>query len=317
MPPLSVDFIVVGYHNAGRDLAALTRGLLEASLACAARSRVQLVLNDDTSFESHEGVDVIQGHGNVGFAAGVRLGVLRSSADHVVIVNPDCLPGGPALREFLAHLGPGCGVLVPKLLDSAGHFDYMAYENWTFSVGRKYAEVLCRWNLGRSNGGKLPRYAKVPGAFVGLERSLAIALDCPFDSAFFLYAEDRDMTDRLRHARIPVTYLPKVSITHLGGRSGANVPLLVKACEADGALRVAFRRYGRVGAMACALDVAATRRLKRLLRGETFTDHAVSAAILRWRHARLADPGPLSENELSAALALLAQRAGDSHATPE
>lgn len=294
IPADAVDFIIVAFRNDPAELLSLSRALQPHARG---GGRVILVANDDSEYSVPDGSSLVQGHGNVGFAAGVKLGVLQSAAPYIVIVNPDCVVTEPALTRFIAHLRPGCGILVPKLLTEHGTFDYYPYENWTFSFGRKWAESRCRRELSQFRGAGLPAFAKIPGAFLGMERKVALALDAPFDSAFFLYAEDRDLTDRARRAGIPISYLPDVEITHIGGQSGTSVSRLVETCKTDGALRVAYRRYGRPGAALFALDAMAVDAARWILRRENDA-RAHRSAIRRWARAGFADPGAPTARDL-------------------
>ncbi|RXZ72227.1 polysaccharide pyruvyl transferase family protein [Agromyces albus] len=293
----SIDFIIVAFRNSLSDIEQLAESLVSSANRNNHASRVIVVANDDDAYTATGQRLVIQGHGNIGFAAGVKLGVAASDADFVVVVNPDCLADEAALARFFNYLRPGCGVVVPRLLAEDGSFDYLPYENWTYSIGRKIAELRCRRELSKYRGGTLPSFAKIPGAFIGLERGVALDLDAPFDTAFFLYAEDRDLTDRVRARRLPITFAADVEITHIGGLSGTSVSRLVETAKTDGALRVALRRFGRLGAALFALDTLMVDTVKTVLRRAT-DGEAHRSAMRRWANSRFADPGALTEQEL-------------------
>lgn len=293
----SIDFIIVAFRNPLSDVEQLGESLLRSADRNDHAARVIVVANDDDPYTATDRRLVIQGHGNIGFAAGVKLGVAASNADFVVVVNPDCRVDESALARFFTYLRPECGVVVPRLMSEDGSFDYLPYENWTFSIGRKIAELRCRRELSRYRGGTLPTFAKIPGAFIGLERSIALELDAPFDTAFFLYAEDRDLTDRVRARRLPISFASDVEITHIGGLSGTSVSQLVETAKTDGSLRIAFRRYGRLGAALFALDTLVVDTVKTVLR-RTTDGRAHRSAIRRWAKNRFADPGALTEQEL-------------------
>ena len=292
----SIGFVVVAFRNDIDQLKVLCNSLLSAAHSLKFRPKVILVLNDNSIFPDNPYVNIIQGHGNIGFAAGIKKGVLASSDDYTVLVNPDCRPDDAEFKKFLNEIAPGRGILIPMLHKSSGNFDYMPYENWTFTLGRMISARLCR-RLPAINEGSLPKYAKISGAFVGMERRKALDLDAPFDTAFFLYAEDRDMTDRVRAAGIPISLLKNVHITHDGGESGKSVSELVARCKADGSLRVAYRRYGRAGALVFSIDQWLFDNLKRLL-GRPSPRRANAWSADRWRRARFSDPGPLTQELL-------------------
>ncbi|WP_145964772.1 glycosyltransferase family 2 protein [Rhodococcus rhodochrous] len=294
----SVGFVIVAFRNADSDLSELARTLLAAAQDCAFEAKIYLVANDEIGVGSSSNLEVIQGHGNVGFAAGVKLGALNSSEDYLVFVNPDCAPNRAEFRSFLTEVRPGRGILQPILRTDAGEFDYMPYENWTFTVGRQWSAWRCRKHLYSDQARKLPAYAKVSGAFLGMEREVALRLDSPFDSAFFLYAEDRDLTDRARAAGIPIVLLGGCSITHIGGESGKTVSELVERAKSDGSFRVAYRRYGRLGALLYYADQSLTDRAKILLRRSAAAS-AHQWTAKRWRSAGFRDPGPVTAEVLT------------------
>lgn len=294
----SIGFVLVAFRNPIAEIEDISRNLLSAAKDCGFEARVYLVANSEIEIERFPNLEIIQGQGNVGFAAGVKLGVRNSIEDYLVFVNPDCAPSRTEFRSFLAEVRPGRGILQPILRTNTGDFDYMPYENWTFTVGRQWSAWRCRNHLYTDQARDLPAYAKVSGAFLGMEREVAIRLDCPFDTDFFLYAEDRDLTDRARAAGIPIVLLGGCSITHIGGVSGKSVSELVERAKSDGSFRVAYRRYGRLGAFLYYFDQLSTDRAKTLLRRPSATSaHRWTAK--RWRLAGFKDPGRLTAEALA------------------
>lgn len=288
----SLSFVIVAFHNEPSSLAALCNHLLEVARDAGVPADVQLVVNDDSAINASTGVHVHQGHGNVGFARGVRMGVQAASGDYVISLNPDCWPDSHMLHAFLLALRPSCGILVPRLMDAAGDFDHYAYENWTFTPGRKWSERLCSRHLGDLPEGPLPTWAKAPGAFLGMERQVALDLG-PFDDHFFLYAEDRDFSDRARTAGHTIRFLPHVEIQHIGGVSGTAVQPVVVASKADGYLRIASRRFGRIGVALAGLDVTLLAARSRL-HGDKNGWRPSLRIVRRWIANRLAETDRLS-----------------------
>ncbi|QDP11145.1 glycosyltransferase family 2 protein [Prescottella equi] len=286
----SLSYVLVAFRNDTEHVKRLAKALFESGAARNIPTEVIVVSNDESGGEQYDGVDLVHGHGNVGFAAGIGLGVKAATGEYVVLVNPDCEPDVDEFVRFVDHASLERRINMPLLYDGAGKFDYMPYENWTFTLDRTVSAVLCKRRLLTSVEREIPRYAKISGAYVGMPRSVALELDCPFDDAYFLYAEDRDMTDRARKLGIPLRLLPDVRITHIGGESGKSVSGLVERCKADGSLRVAYRRLGRVGAVLFASDLLAVDAVKRVLRRHSpLSDHRW--AVQRWFRAGFQDPG--------------------------
>lgn len=290
----TVDFVLVGFRNSSEELARLVAALVESAGNIDVSSKAFVVLNDDSPWTPMPQVEVIQGQGNVGFAAGVSLGVHASTADFVVMVNPDCEPDVEQFSKFLTELRPGCGVIVPLLCDAGGRVDFTPYENWTYTLGRQISAVVTKRFLLHSTKERLPAFVKVPGAFIGMERVLALRFGSPFDSAYFLYGEDRDLTNRLNRAAVPMRLLREVTITHIGGGSGTTVSALVERSKSDSAMRIAYRRYGKVGAILAAVDLIGVGWIKQT-RGDRGLLPPRLWAIRRWSSKRFDEPGPLAE----------------------
>ena len=295
---LNVSFVIVAFRNDVVELELLMSSLLGGAERAGVKADLVVVLNDESKMGPIAGGTIVQGHGNVGFAAGIKLGVQHSRGDYVIIVNPDCAVDDSNLARFFQSLVPGCGVVTPILRNAVGEIDYKPYENWTFTPARKLSEFISKHYMYKSSNEKIPYFVKVPGAFIGLERQLAVELDSPFDPAYFLYGEDRDLTNRLRIRRVPMRLLRDVTITHIGGESGKTVSVLVEKCKSDSAMRVAFRRYGRVGAVMAALDLAGVATVKGW-RGDSSLSEPRLWAISRWRAANFRDPGALNEKLLA------------------
>ena len=98
------------------------------------RDRVQIVVADDASGPEHlaalrqiEGIEVVAGEQNAGFAANVNRGLRAADPEHdVVLLNSDIVP----LRDWLACLqyaatqGSGIGIAGPKLLYPDNRIQY-------------------------------------------------------------------------------------------------------------------------------------------------------------------------------------------------
>lgn len=272
--------IIVVFKNDVVELLALCDALMTAGRHAGLTTEVVLVINDGQEVPSREGVRQIVGQGNIGFAAGVRLGVESTDADFVVAINPDCVPDSDAFARFFSKLHPGCGIISPLIVDTSGVPDHHLYEDWVFTPGRRAAAHVCKRYFSREQGPSISRFMKIPGTFVAMDSRIARDLG-PFDSEFFLYGEDRDSCRRARRRGIPLRVFTDVRVTHIGGVSGATVSLMVARAKADSALRVAYRRYGRAGLVIAAVDLVFIGCAKKI-RGDTSVLPATVWAIKRW-----------------------------------
>lgn len=301
MKPSSIAYVIVAYRNDVEILRELSENLLKVTRDSGFESAVYMVFNDDCEFDNVRGVHAYSGHGNVGFAKGVAIATADVSEDYVICVNPDCVVDSTQLGLFLRSISLERCILLPRLIKPSGELDHEPYEYWTFTLSRMISERLCKRFLSKTAVSsvpyKLPIYAKASGAFVGMPSAVARELDSPFDTDFFLYAEDRDMTRRARSSGIALLYVASSSITHEGGVSGQSISNFVDAAKTDGSVRFAYRRYGRVGAALYVLDEWLHDRTKMLL-GRRVNREARRSAARRWCAARFNDPGPLSEQLL-------------------
>ncbi|QZT58425.1 hypothetical protein [Mycolicibacterium austroafricanum] len=281
-PDIAVCFIVLAYRNPVEGLKALFSSLSQGAAAVGVRSQCVLVSNDDHFHgESIPEVEVYVGHGNVGFSAGIRIGVEAADADFVVIANPDLMISAADAGEFISALIRQDGVLIPVLQNVNGGAAYESYEDWVFSVGRQISERVCRKFVLDKTTSELPRWAKICGAFLGMPAPIAREFG-PFDSKFFMYGEDRDLTRRLRRRKVPIRLLRGVAVTHHGGGSGSGMNRELAIFRADSALRVAYRRYGAMGVWLKGYDLWLEASLKRKSEKD-YAKHARQIAVAHWR----------------------------------
>jgi hypothetical protein len=174
-------------------------------------------------------IEVLRGHGNVGFGAGHNLALRRIESDFHLVLNPDVklAPDALAVALRFMHAHPECGLLAPAVYDGEGRQQFLC---------KRYPAVLDfllrgfapRW-IAQFFSGRLARYELrdrvdegvmwdppvVSGSFMFFRTSILQRLG-GFDPRFFLYLEDFDLT--LRAAKISrVAYVPQVRIVHYGG----------------------------------------------------------------------------------------------------
>ncbi len=233
---------------------------------------------------------VIQGQGNIGFAAGCNLAARHLEQDYLLLLNPDCiLPAGGATllrdelkgRERPALLG---AVMVDeegrpqratrRRLPTAANLIVEALQLYRLKPAWQRIEI----------DDALPEEAtEVPvisGAAMFLTRANFWALG-GLDTGYFLHVEDIDFCDRFAAAGGDVVLLPKLRIRHQRSSSAAR-RLFVEWHKTQG-----FRRYLRRH------ESSAGWRL--LLNLALFARLGLLAIVLwpsdRWRESRLRTGG--------------------------
>ncbi len=222
-----VALIVVAYGHAA-TLPATLRALQSLAYSRAHREII-LVENGDGSgarvARQHADVRVLEPGQNLGFAGGCNLGVAHSSADVVVLINPDLEPSPSFLNHIVEPLvDPRVGAVGAKLLfpdkrrlQHAGgflqhplalgqHFGYGEPDDGQFDTARDVEFVT--------------------GAALALRRETWDRCG-GMDEAFFpAYFEEVDLCWRLRAQGFVVRYEPSAVALHqeaaaLGTRSPA------------------------------------------------------------------------------------------------
>lgn len=160
---------------------------------------------------------------NTGFAKANNYAMQMAKADHVLFLNPDTILTETVLKKCLLHFtkNPDCGACGIRMLDGTGSF--LPESKRTFPG--IFSSLL------KLGGGKRSSYYDVSspenevgetqvlsGAFLMMSRS-AIHVTKGFDTDFFMYGEDIDLSYRIHKCGLKNYYLGDVSIIHFKGES--------------------------------------------------------------------------------------------------
>ena len=218
----SLAIVVVSYNAAD----VLLRTLESARRASEAVGAELIVVDNDSPDGSAErvaerfpGVRLFR-RPNLGFAAGVNHGVSATSADTILLLNPDCFVEAPALERCLATLDsdPRIAAVSCRMTGQDGApmlharpFPTLAtYFSERISGSRAYPEPA-----------EPPRPVdvdSVTGAFVLLRRAAWNDVG-PFDEGFFLYFEETEWCWRAKRAGWRIVHEPRAAVVHLGAQS--------------------------------------------------------------------------------------------------
>ena len=242
----ALSIAVVTYRTPPRMLAraldSLARAIHEAR-AAGMLGEVQLFVvdNADDAALTAEGVrgwpvqagslDVVSGHGNVGYGSANNLLLDRLRSDVHLVMNPDVelepatLAAG--LRALASH--PEVGLVAPDVIDESGARQWLCkrYPSALVLFLRGFAPrllqapfrpLLDRYEMRDVIGERF--VAGVPlasGCFMLVRTALFRRLG-GFDPRFFLYFEDYDLSVRLAR-EAAIAYEPAMRITHHGGEA--------------------------------------------------------------------------------------------------
>lgn len=248
MPAPSFSAAIVVFHPEprllGRALASLAAAIIEARrLGALSEARVFVVDNGPegaraaiapalAAWPAQAGtLEVIAGHGNVGYGRANNLALARARSDFHLVMNPDVELEPTALAEALGALAahPEVGVVAPAVYGEDGGLQYLCkrYPSvWVLFLRgfapeflrQRFARALESYEMrdviGESFVGDVPLAS---GCFM-LARTALLERVGGFDPGFFMYFEDYDLSLRVgREAR--VAYVPRARIVHHGGEA--------------------------------------------------------------------------------------------------
>ncbi len=237
--------IVVVSFNARADLIACLQSLKAAPPAIPHDIIVVDNASTDGSVDAARastGVEVVALERNLGFAAANNVGIRRSTAELVLLLNSDTIVPAGAIDRLVDRLAatPSAAAAGPRLVDASGReeisFGLMitpANELRQKVIGRLYETG---WTPAERWVQRVTRREQfvdwVSGACLLVRRADAEAVGL-LDERFFLYTEDVDFCASLRARGRSILFTPAAEITHLRGRSRASAP---------GAANAAYRR---------------------------------------------------------------------------
>ncbi|MDS4029484.1 MAG: glycosyltransferase family 2 protein [Candidatus Contendobacter sp.] len=199
-------------------------------------------------------IELLGGHGNIGYGAGHNRALEASSGDVHLILNPDVLQEEDALSEGLAFLAshPEAGLVTPAAWGGDGQRQYLCKRYPTlldlalrgFAPGWLrgwFRARLDRYELRDRTGDAVLWDPPIASGCFMLCRRAALDRVGGFRPEYFLYFEDFDLSLRLA-AVARLAYVPAVRIVHLGGhaaRKGVrHIGLFLRAAV------VFFNRHG-------------------------------------------------------------------------
>ena len=168
---------------------------------------------------------------NVGFARANNQALQQARGDYVLFLNPDTiLPEDIATRciSFLQST-PGIGGLCPRMIDGGGHFLkesrrgfpspwVAACKLFGLTALFPHSRLFATYYLGHLPAGRSHPSPVLSGACLWISRA-ALTRVGPFDSDYFMYAEDIDLSYRLEQAGYVNYYFADATIVHFKGES--------------------------------------------------------------------------------------------------
>ena len=218
-PSLSV--VVVTHNSAGtlsRCLESLRTGLPEAEMVVVDNASADASREVATSFS---GVRLLTQNANAGFGRACNAGVEAASGTHLLFLNPDAelrQVDQAAMASILAQ--PRLGLGAPAIAEAGAPRSDVAKpllhpcthwsrDLWRLTFGQLRPRELSPRIPRRSRGAC--RWAS--GAAILVRRSEFIEVG-GFNPDFFLFYEDRELSDRYTRAGLPIRPIPELQFAH-------------------------------------------------------------------------------------------------------
>jgi N-acetylglucosaminyl-diphospho-decaprenol L-rhamnosyltransferase len=229
------------------------------SLRTATTCALDIVLADNGSTDGSvqqaavmDDVRLVETGGNLGYGSAANIGVRQTSAELVVVANPDIVwePGSLDALVAAAQRWPTGGAFGPLIHTPDGVIYPSARQ--LPALGRGIGHALFGWwwptnpwTAAYRVETEEPRERTagwLSGSCLLLRRDAFDEIG-GFDPGFFMYFEDLDLGDRLGRAGWQNVYVPKAVVTHVGGHATSRNPALMAAEHHRSAWRYLSRRY--------------------------------------------------------------------------
>lgn len=298
---MELTTIIVSYN---------TRHLLDECLAHLHAGEAQIgggacVVVDNASRDGsaehlaarHPDAELIRLDRNVGFGRANNAALPHVHTPFVLLLNTDAFMTPESLRLSLDYMAshPRCGVLGARLLNRDGSPQPSVRRfptPWNMFLLQSGLE---RWfkqtpRIDPSNfDPEVPQECDwVPGCYYLIRKSVIDEVGL-FDPLFFLYAEEVDLSRRVKNAGWQVHYFPGARVVHLGGESAkadgeVNTNRMIDALAIESSLLYFRKHHGRRGLAAhvafagLAALLLGVRELVRRNGAQHLTN-----GLLRWR----------------------------------
>lgn len=314
---MDLSIIIVNWNSVGFLKKCLATVVAETSGV-----EYEILVIDSGSFDGcgemlrrdYPQVRFIQSPENLGFARANNVAFRASRGRTLLFLNPDTEVVGPAIATMYRRLQtlPDAGSLGCRLLNADRSIQTSCIQSFpTIANQALDAEWLrARWPAWRlwgiaplyEDGAEAKAVDAIAGACVMLRREVFERVGL-FSEDYFMYAEDIDLSYKLRQAGYANYYLPEAVVIHYGGGSSQEAPSnfsVVMMRESIWRFLTKTRGRGyawlyRLAMLLCALArlavLAADRRLAGRREGGAGSAAGAAGkwqAVLRWSLSRQA-----------------------------
>lgn len=239
MDSRTLDIIIVNW-NAGDQLRDCLMSVKNADRDGFTLSQVIIVDNAsvDGSLKGLESLelplDIMRNAENVGFGAACNQGAAIGKADYLLFLNPDTRLYADSLKVPVAYMesrnNSRVGVCSIKLVNETGQADRTCtrlpkpghFFVKIFGLDRIFPRVFRSHFMTEWDHEDSRRVEHVIGAFYLIRRNIFNELG-GFDTRFFVYLEDLDLSNRVGRLGYEIHYIADAMAFHKGGGTSAQV----------------------------------------------------------------------------------------------
>jgi GT2 family glycosyltransferase len=225
----SISAIIITHNSSVHILSCLK--VLSAELI---KYESEMILFDNYSIDTtissartaYPSIKIIKSDKNIGFGAANNQAVLQAQGKYILLVNPDLILDNGSIAVLLDVLEnrSNAGAVVPRLRNSDESFQptcrqFPRINNIIFSRGSILSKLDMRHDHDRYTLGDLDKITEVPAVAATcmlIERAFFLKLG-GFDTRFFLFMEDTDLSVRIGQMGKKIYFVPQAGGVHFWG----------------------------------------------------------------------------------------------------
>jgi len=241
MKKTDISFITINYNSSAYTIELIKSIEQYTSLD----STYEIIIVDNAStqkefnllenfLQKRDFCTLVRNRINSGFAAGNMLGVNYAQGEYYFFINNDCKllnDTGTILKSFL-HNHKNVSLAGAKILDIQGKYS-SSFKQFPHAIKQLFGNSIQRLVSKKkfpSNKTKLeiPTQVEVVSGSCMFFRAEDFCQLGGFDTQFFLYCEEEDISKRVWDAKKEVYFIPQAEIFHEGGGSTSQNLLMEK-----------------------------------------------------------------------------------------
>lgn len=243
----------------------LEQCLASVMAACKFQPDVEIYVVDNCSTDGsleylmprYPNVSWVANRENRGFGAANNQVLTLLKGKLVLFLNPDTILGENSLRDCVSFLNSNlaAGALGVRMVDGSGKYlkeskrgfptPWVAFCKMAgFSAIFPKSGLFSRYYMGNLPENAINRVDALAGAFMVVRKEV-LDKTGGFDERFFMYAEDIDLSFRIKEAGYENYYLPTVTIIHFKGESTRKNATYIKRFY--GAMGQFIRKHAKSG----------------------------------------------------------------------